>query len=256
MSKSPELFDAFVENERYRFTDTDGNLLGLSVYQIMRYHEFLTIILERHAVTTKTYLSLHRANMTDFSEGSREVARDEMLGLGELFKYMTLVQLEVESFYLFAKILLDRTAHFVELFFGRVRKLSLDSHDKLTKNIESYAFRKGLTIHPSLLELMRRMRVDVSDHRDYGIAHEKSPRTVRTIWLSSDGPLSILYNRVLPTNSDKYLATRPLSELFDDLDKYLAEIVAFAQLNGRKTTLTLKTTSEINTVTSTNQNRD
>lgn len=250
MSKSPELFDAFIENERYRFTDTDGNLLGLSVYQIMRYHEFLTIILERHAATSKTYLSLHRENMADFSEGSREDTHDEMVVLGELFKYMSLVQLEVESFYLFAKILLDRTAHFVECFFGSARKLSLDSHDQLTKNIESYASTKGLTIHTSLLELMRRMKVDVSDHRDYAIAHEKSPRTVRTMWLSSDGPLSILYNRVLPTNSDKYMATRPLSELFDDIDKYLAEIVAFVQLNRRKTALALKTTSEMNAVTS------
>jgi hypothetical protein len=94
------------------------------------------------------------------------------------------------------------------------------------------------------------MKVEGSDHRDYGIAHEKSPRTVRTMWLSSDGPLSILYNQVLPTNSDRYMATRPLSELFDDIDKYLAEIVAFAQLNERKTTLALKTISEMNAVTS------
>ena len=97
---------------------------------------------------------------------------------------------------------------------------------------------------------MRRMKVGVSDLRDYGIAHEKSPRTVRTMWLSSDGPLSILYNRVLPSNSNKYMATRPLSELFHDIDKYLAGIVAFAQLNGRKTTLALKTTSDMNAVTS------
>jgi len=103
---------------------------------------------------------------------------------------------------------------------------------------------------------MQRLKVDVSDHRDYGIAHEKSQRTIRTMWLSSEGPLSILYNRVLTTNSDKYTATRPLTELFDDIEKYLAEIVAFAQLNGRKTTLALKTTSQINTVTSEDQNRD
>jgi len=256
MSKSSELVDAFVESERHRFTDKDNNLFGLSVYQIMRYYEFLTVILERHTETSTIYSSLNRRTMADSSRGSREATRDETLVLGELFKYMTLVQLEVESFYLFAKILLDRTAHFVELFLGRARKLSLDSHDKLTKNIESYALKKGLTIHPSLLELMRRMKVDVSDHRDYGIAHEKGPRTVRTIWLSSDGPLSILYNRVLPTNLDKYMATRPLSELFDDIDKYLAEIVAFAQMNSHKTTLALKTPSKKNAINSAHRNRD
>jgi hypothetical protein len=122
MSRSPQLFDAFVENERHRFTDKDGNLLGLSVYQIMRYYEFLTIILERHAETSKIYSNLHRQNMANFSEGWRETTPDEMVVLEELFKYMSLVQLEVESFYLFAKILLDRTAHFVELFFGRAGK--------------------------------------------------------------------------------------------------------------------------------------
>ena len=35
----------------------------------------------------------------------------------------TRLHLEIESFYLFAKILLDKVAHFVEFYFGPGRKL-------------------------------------------------------------------------------------------------------------------------------------
>jgi hypothetical protein len=244
MSKSRELFDAFVESERYRFTDKDNNVFGLSVYQITRYYEFLAIILERQKQTSAVYARLLRQTMRDASAGSGSATPEELQGLKEQLEYMTLIQLEVESFYLFAKILLDRTAHFIELFFGPARKLSLDSHDQLTKRIETYCSQKQLALPNGLIEMMRGLKTDVSDHRDYRIAHEKSPRTVRGMFVSEDGRLSMTYNRVFPTDSDKHFWTKPLRELFGNIDKYLIQIVAFAEENKDKTRFELKSASQ------------
>ena len=50
----------------------------------------------------------------------------------------TELHLEIETFHLFAKILLDHAARFIERYFGKSRGLSLDSHDDLVKRIEGF----------------------------------------------------------------------------------------------------------------------
>jgi hypothetical protein len=68
-----------------------------------------------------------------------------------LFRSQEVIQLEIESFYLFAKILLDRWSGLAEAHFGPARRLSLHSHDQLTRQFEKYAEAKGLSVVSSLL---------------------------------------------------------------------------------------------------------
>ena len=53
------------------------------------------------------------------------------------------LHLEIESYYLFSKIMLDKIVHALEFYFGQGRKKSLDSHDGLVKNSASYVARKA-----------------------------------------------------------------------------------------------------------------
>lgn len=95
---------------------------------------------------------------------------------------VTIAMLEIESFYMFAKILLDRWSMFVEAYFGKQRKCSLESHDRLSNNIADYVAAKGLgPLSPRLRELIPRMRTRISDYRDFAIAHDKSPGVVRVV---------------------------------------------------------------------------
>ena len=121
--------------------------------------------------------------------------------------------------------------------------MSLDSHDQLTKNIEAFAATKGLALPKGLIEMMRRLKSDVADYRDYAIAHEKSPRTMRATSLSSNGLVSIVHSKIFPNYPLQQVETKPLNELFNEVDEYLALIIAFAEGNRQKTNLQTKAVS-------------
>lgn len=240
MSKMAGQVHAFVESERNRFSERDNNIFGMSVFQVMRYHQFLSILLERHRQTSEKFSRVQKAFAKD-SYPNGPLNDEQMATVKELNEDMTLLQLEVESFYLFAKILLDKVAHFVEFYFGKGRKLSLDSHDRLTKNLDAFSAIKRLDLPSDLPEIIDRLKTDISDHRDYEIAHEKSPRTIRCTSLTPEGKVSLIHSQVYPTYPLKQTETRPLDELFEDIEKYLEAIVTFARMNREKTALRTET---------------
>src|SRR5689334_1122524 len=110
----------------------DTKIAGLTMWagDVLRYAEFVDEIVyrfsaeaSRHAKdidrwTRKRWL-FSRRRSPDYNQSRR-------------------VHLEIESFYVFAKILLDRFAQLIQLFFGPARDLSLSSHHKLSNNIEQF----------------------------------------------------------------------------------------------------------------------
>jgi hypothetical protein len=157
------------------------------------------------------------------------------------------VQLEVESFYLFAKILLDKVARALEFYFGPVRSLSLDSHDDLARRVESYAAARDLKAPVELVEAIQRLKTDVSDFRDYRIAHHKAPRTVRgTMWTPS-GETHMRLTQIYPTAKDQDAQSGSLEELLRDIDSYLRQIVGLIETNRMRTALRLQRTTSSQT---------
>ena len=78
-----------------------------------------------------------------------------------------------------------------------------------------------------LLDLIGRLKTDLSDYRDYQISHEKSPRTMKGTVFSLDDPSSarIVSNQLYPTAKDAQVESRSLGELQADIDAYLKLIV-------------------------------
>jgi hypothetical protein len=93
----------------------------------------------------------------------------------ELSQLAKLIYLEIETYYLFAKILLDKAAHFVEHAFGPVRGLSLDSHDKLIRHLAAYVAARGLDCPAEFAAEASALNRRVSHFRDYRIALMASP---------------------------------------------------------------------------------
>ena len=122
----------------------------------------------------------------------------------------TRLHLEIESCYLFAKIFLDKVARALEFYFGQAQKLSLDSHDDLVKRLEKYASFKKLVLPDDFLKLAQQLKADISDHRDYEIAHEKSPRTLHATVFDTEGVTKIASTRFSPTARDQQVETKPL----------------------------------------------
>lgn len=129
----------FIGKERERFAIEDNNKFSISFSQISRYYDFVRIILDRHEKVSRDFVENTKAMRAIARPGSHPVTGEHMALLEAGRHLSSLVHLEIESFYLFAKILLDKMARSLEFYFGPVRERPLDSHDDLVKNIETYA---------------------------------------------------------------------------------------------------------------------
>jgi hypothetical protein len=138
---------------------------------------------------------------------------------------------------LFAKILLDKIAHSLEFYFGQARNLSLDSHDQLAKNLISYATQKGLSLPSGFIALAGKLKTDISDYRDYEIAHEKSPRRMSATLLDNDGKMRIAGLNLYPTAKDRQIETKKLHDLLSDIDSYIRQMIELMESNQEKTRL-------------------
>jgi hypothetical protein len=99
----------------------------------------------------------------------------------ELHTARRTVELDIESFYVFAKILLDRWAVFVGRYFGPEPGFKPRAHGWLTEGrLAQYAAAKGMTAVPSRLEqLVESLHRRVIGYRNDGIVHGKTVNVFR-----------------------------------------------------------------------------
>lgn len=92
------------------------------------------------------------------------------------------VELDIESFHVFAKILLDRWAVFVARYFGARPGFKHGAHGWLTAGrLAQYAAAKGLTpVPPRLEQLVERLHRGVIGYRNEGIIHGKTTNVYRS----------------------------------------------------------------------------
>jgi len=155
----------------------------------------------------------------------------------------TEVHLQIESFYLFAKIILDDVARALEFYFGSANGLALDSHDDLSKKLTRYAVARNLDVSPKFIAKVVNLRERICDFRDQKISHEKSPRTMQGSMWHADGHPRIMMTRIYPRDTDPQQAeSEPLDELRVAIDSYLEEVVAFIRSNESRTNLKLEQT--------------
>lgn len=231
----------FITSNRNKFADKHNNMFTFSFGEIQRYYEFLEIISGRWEGIEAEYVAgvRHMMETSKKNPGTHVMTTNEWALHEESRKKSTLLHLEMESYYLFSKIMLDKVARSIEFFFGATRNLPLDSHDDLTKNLVKIAEQKSLLVSEGLLVLIPRLKKTVSDFRDQQIAHQKSPRVTRGTVFSDDGSTKIMINMLYPKETDVQSEGVNLSELRALIDQYLDEVVRFLEVNFIKTRLNL-----------------
>ena len=155
----------------------------------------------------------------------------------------TLVHLEVESFYIFAKSVLDKLAMFIERYFGLAQGCSLASHDKLRKNYDRYGRAKGLVFPESFGEKVIFLKEHVCDFRD------KQIRIFGTLEQSSASlfgvhrQVRIAVVPFFPNEREldrEQVESRELSELIGAIDAYMCCVMDLVLLNRERTVFSLK----------------
>jgi len=239
MNKLPE----FINSERRRFADKYNNIFAFSFGQILYNYQYLSVIHQRYDEESREFLNIVKTQQALMKPGTRPVTDEGMKLLVKSHELSTKLHLDIESFYLFAKILLDKSALAIEFYFGQARGLTLASHHKLIKNIASFSKAKNLNLNEALLNIAIKLQGDVSDLRDDQIAHvpsERNTRLTRSIMWDGKGNTKLVLDPIYPTEKDKHIETRLMQELIADIDKYLDEIIDFVRNNGSKTVLPLE----------------
>lgn len=208
----------FIHSERKRFETRQNNIFSFTFSEISRYYDYLQIILDRYKTASKEFAENTKALQESFKKsgnGRVNVAQNKMLQ--ESSELGIRVHLEIEAFYLFAKILLDKTSLAIQFYFGSARSLSLASHDNLTKHIEVYAKTKGLRLSPpGLIEHIGKLKEDISDFRDYQIQHipdYRQGRIIRGTGFDKEGNSRISLIALYPTEKDKQYDSKLLPEI-------------------------------------------
>lgn len=237
----------FVTAERMGFEGPWVNLFAFSVGHATVFAQYLDIITDRYRKANAEYRRQNQAYLDAMKAINAVNAVDGVIpdSLGEpfmaaldgLLDRATGLHLEIESFYLFANIFLDRLAMNVEYIFGQARSLPLGSHHKLIEHIIGFAQDRGLSPVPAeLIDRARALRKRITDYRDDEIAHARNPRTMKRTEVSLDnGGSRIAKGRLYPSPREQLEYTQSVSEtpeeLGTELDAYVMVLIAYLRAN-------------------------
>ena len=232
---------AFRDKERWQYSDMDQNMFAVAIGQINRYYEFLLIVKARYDSETKYFIQMNPFPREGVQEGIRQVTTDEFDKMIQSSALQANIQLDIESFYVFAKVTLDKIAQFCETYFGNQRGCTFKSHDNLVKYFSRYTEAKGLSFPTGFLELSQKLKDLVSEYRDKHIAHHKNPRRMVGIIWSTEGNIQLMPTYVNPMGSDKpQTVSSPLSQLLELLDAYLELLFSAVESNRTKGTFAIR----------------
>ena len=229
----------FVGSQRDRFEVQHSNVFAFSWSKITRRLAFLDIIERKYLEASEAFIANSEACQSLIKPGDHLVGPELAALQEEGIGLSAELHLQIESYYLFAKIVLDDVARAIEYYFGTARGLPLNSHDDLAKNLDQYATAKALGVDAELTAAIADLKHRISDVRDYKISHEKSPRTMTgTMWDRDNRLARIAMMRLYPRATDpEQFETEPLPALRQAIHDYLDRVINFVTNNETKTTL-------------------
>ena len=121
-------------------------------------------------------------------------------------------------------------------FNSHVRQGGIDE----TRYVAAYAAEKSLALPADFMRIAAALKKDISDYRDYEIAHEKSPRRLSGTVFDTEGRMQIAGISLYPTKADQQVESKVLHDLMRDLDTYIALVIELVRSNGKKTKLKRK----------------
>lgn len=232
------MLERLVNKERFYY-DNFGNHFASLFGQPLRYYGFLLIIRKRYTRISKRLISIYEKERSQIPKTGKpvQVTPEQWRLFAQSRRLSTQAHLEIESFYLFAKVFLDTLARCLWRYFGEARNASFKSHRSLAKHHEEYFKLKSLTIPQGLPEKIMYLKEHICVYRDKAIAHEMTLRRITaTAWSSYNG-IRIADGIRDPKDGDKIGTSIELTTLFDEINKYLKLVFELIQSNRDKTKL-------------------
>ncbi len=230
---STDRIQAFITSVLLKHRDVKAvNTLIKRFNTCVRYLHFLQIIRARYEAVNPLYMAaLERWHSHNWS-GPRTMTSEELLEQQRMGDLGVELHLEIESFHVFANILLDRIADTVRYYFWRKPKWS---HHQLKLRFHKICASRSLTKKPTNLSEMFSRLQPIVDYRHDWIVHTSDPNLSHaTAW----GPNKKA--TILPSVAGKAIVEHQpedLDTLFSDIDSYITAIVEFFKTNIDKSVL-------------------
>jgi hypothetical protein len=222
---------------------TTGTVLKSRVGHLERVNELLAY-LEQSVEDYREVSAAFTANFDRMAELTQTMVEEEGTPLTpeqvDLMKESdalgTILHLRIETFYLFAKMLLDKLGQAIESYFGQGREASLERHSKLARNLEKFAAQKGLVPPPpTLMEKIEEAGERIADYRDHYVTHPANPRMMLATGVSTEtGDTWLMPFHAYPKESEAVFPP-PRSEsppvLLKWIEDYVGEVLAYVVAN-------------------------
>lgn len=221
-------FINFIRKECPHYVGRDNNRLTSAAGQASRYYDYLSLILKRYAIADKA-LRNERQRIEALSDAKLNGFPKSELDRSAQLQCKLL--LEIESFYVFAKTLLDKAAQLVHLYFGTARRCSLDSHHKFLKDYKIYIKARNLSDSQSLVEMMTKLQYDIVNFRDKKLIHQNNPGIFIGMAFPKKRGAYISAGHYYPVPSDKPYQSHSLDSLIEDIDKYISCLLSWMTSN-------------------------
>jgi len=226
----------------YEHLDTRTlNIFGSVVRQITSVLSYLEITAAEYDGASAAFfenLEQQQAAFERNGPGEHEVTEEERALMEEGALAAILVHLRIETFYLFAKILLDRLARLLPHYFGSARGVKVKGHSSLVSGaLPKFSAGLGLTEVPaSLSSRIQDLGRRVSDYRDQAIAHAYSPRTMRATMFERDSMRASISTATLYPRDDSEMAINSENPrtLLPTIEEYVLELLDYIEANREK----------------------
>ena len=149
-----------------------------------------------------------------------------------------MLHLDIETFYLFAKILLDRIADTLGLVFGVKWKRSGSSYSDLSIRFTALCGQKGLEILPDDLPALISKLWAIVDYRNKLIKHPGDSPVGRGTLFAPGEASSIVASRMYPTEQDAaFRQTEDPHALLRALEAHIEAMLTFFEVNAKRAPL-------------------
>jgi hypothetical protein len=207
------------------------------------YFDFLSIILGRYTLENETYLAFLTSQLAPHQSGMLTANELEELVMGGQLARQ--IQLDIESYYVFAKIMLDQLGLFHEDMFGLGQGCTLASHGKLTRNFARFCKQMDLAFADDLVSSQQHLEKTIGDYRDDRIEHQKSASYLKAMSFRIDpgegpGTTTISHTKIgakdgrLAFTTDGTERSSELSDLATAIDQYIVQVGEFITANRSK----------------------
>jgi hypothetical protein len=225
-----ELVDGFIDAVEGVAETRTRNVLAASLGRWTRYREWLTIIVDR----------LEQANaaaaqgldyLTQLKPGQVQQGPQVTQFYQQMNQANSALHLEIESFYVFAKILLDRIADTWCFYFNVTLPGLGSSHSRLSRRFTTICADRGVPPEP-LAEVMARLTTSVVEVRTDVIEHQENPRHIPgTLWDPGKQRVRLVASFLYPENISSAVSAnrevRDPRDVLPELDAYAVGVLGY-----------------------------